>query len=175
MQTDNIATNPTWWVANCFYQIGQRIWKVTQFCVWRNDGPEIGSEGGGGVYGSNKGIFWSQNLAGPKTHGKILLNPFSDIFEFPESKYEVHLLPKRFPQALANMRALPVHDCTDVWGHKHPKKTQEFFRESFRAFRDFSDFSFEEDSFDSSSNLCLWACHMSRDIVWPWDGETWVT
>ena len=47
----------------------------------------------------------------PKTCGKIPLKPSSNVFECPESKYKVCLVLKKFPQALANMWALPVSDC----------------------------------------------------------------
>ena len=69
-----------------------------------------------------KWFFWAQNLVDPKSCGKNQLKPFSDIFESPESEYEVTFVQKKFSQALENMRALVVHNCTmqisTTWGGK---------------------------------------------------------
>ena len=48
----------------------------------------------------------------PKSHKKNQLKPFSDVFESPESESEVTLVQKKSSQALENMRALVVRDCT---------------------------------------------------------------
>ena len=75
------------------------------------------------MYGSNKVIFFGLKIwPDPETCGKIPLKPFSDVFECPESKYEVHLVPIFSSWALANMQALPVHDCS-----KGQSETGSFF------------------------------------------------
>jgi len=53
-----------------------------------------------------KSVFWPQNLAG--------LKKLWEVFECPELKYEVHLVPKKLPQVLANMQALIIHYCTAI-------------------------------------------------------------
>jgi hypothetical protein len=68
----------------------------------------------GGCTEAIKSFFGLKIWPDPKIHGKIPLKPFSDVFKCPESKYEVCLVPKKIPQALANMRALPVCNCTII-------------------------------------------------------------
>ena len=59
------------------------------------------------------------------------MKPFSDVFESPESESEVTLVQKKSSQALENMRALVVHNCTPIFISTVPLSSTILYTVSF--------------------------------------------